>query len=63
MTQTRLIDAIRRAGVRDERVLAAFQRVARERFVPADAVDRAQDDEPIPIGHGQVTTSPRCAPG
>jgi protein-L-isoaspartate(D-aspartate) O-methyltransferase len=53
-----LVDAIRRAGVRDRRVIEAFQRVARRRFVPAEAVELADIDEPMPIGHDQVTTQP-----
>jgi len=55
---TALLDAIRRAGVRDPRVVEAFQRVARRQFVPGSAVDLAVLDEPIPIGHRQVTTQP-----
>jgi protein-L-isoaspartate(D-aspartate) O-methyltransferase len=55
---TVLVDAICRAGVRDARVLAAFQRVARGRFVPAGWVEVADTDEPIRIGHEQVTTQP-----
>lgn len=55
---TALVDAVRRVGVRDPRVLEAFQRVARSRFVPVEAVDLADIDEPIPIGHAQVTTQP-----
>lgn len=55
---TALVEAARRAGVRDARVLAALQAVPRRRFVPPEAVDRAGADEPIPIGQGQVTTQP-----
>jgi protein-L-isoaspartate(D-aspartate) O-methyltransferase len=55
---TVLVDAVRQAGVRDARVIQAFQNVARRQFVPAEAVDRAEADEPIPIGHDQVTTQP-----
>lgn len=49
---------VRAAGIRDERVLEAIARVPRAEFVPADAVGKAYFDEPIPIGHGQVTTQP-----
>jgi protein-L-isoaspartate(D-aspartate) O-methyltransferase len=49
---------VRAAGIRDERVLAAIARVPRAEFVPADAVGNAYFDEPIPIGHGHVTTQP-----
>jgi protein-L-isoaspartate(D-aspartate) O-methyltransferase len=53
-----LVDAIRRAGVHDPRVIETFQRVARSRFVPVHAVALADTDGPIPIGHEQVTTQP-----
>jgi protein-L-isoaspartate(D-aspartate) O-methyltransferase len=49
---------VRAAGVRDARVLEAVRAVPRAAFVPADQVDRAYRDEPIPIPHGQVTTQP-----
>jgi len=55
---TVLVDAVRRAGVRNLRVIEAFGKVARRRFVPVEATDRADTDEPIPIGHDQVTTQP-----
>ena len=53
-----LIRALRDQGIQDERVIGAFGAVARERFVPADAAERAYLDEPIRIPHGQVTTQP-----
>lgn len=53
-----LILALRDQGIQDDRVIGAFRAVARERFVPADAVERAYLDEPIRIPHGQVTTQP-----
>lgn len=53
-----LLRAVRAAGIRDERVLEAIARVPRAEFVPAEAAADAYFDEPIPIGHGQVTTQP-----
>jgi protein-L-isoaspartate(D-aspartate) O-methyltransferase len=53
-----LVAAIRRVGVRDPRVIDAFAKVARERFVPASHAALAGRDDPIPIGHDQVTTQP-----
>jgi protein-L-isoaspartate(D-aspartate) O-methyltransferase len=53
-----LVRALREEGIRDDRVIDAFAAVPRERFVPAEAVDRAYLDEPIRILHGQVTTQP-----
>lgn len=53
-----LVWALRDQGIRDQRVIGAFAAVPREGFVPAEAVDRAYLDEPVPIAHGQVTTQP-----
>jgi protein-L-isoaspartate(D-aspartate) O-methyltransferase len=49
---------IRQRGVTDERVLDAMRTVPRERFVPADQLDHAYDDNPLPIGHGQTISQP-----
>ncbi|MBA9004122.1 protein-L-isoaspartate(D-aspartate) O-methyltransferase [Thermomonospora cellulosilytica] len=53
-----LIRALHDHGVRDPRVLDAFRRTAREPFVPAEYVDMAREDVPVPIPHGQVTSQP-----
>jgi protein-L-isoaspartate(D-aspartate) O-methyltransferase len=53
-----LVAAARAAGISDERVLEAMNATPRAGFVPADYVTAAYRDEPIPIGHGQVTTQP-----
>jgi protein-L-isoaspartate(D-aspartate) O-methyltransferase len=53
-----LAAAARAAGISDERVLAAMNATPRAGFVPGDYVTAAYRDEPIPIGHGQVTTQP-----
>ena len=49
---------LRARGIRDERVLAAMSRVARQEFVPAEYRDQAYDDHPIPIGEGQTVSQP-----
>jgi protein-L-isoaspartate(D-aspartate) O-methyltransferase len=49
---------VRAAGVRDRRVLDALASVPRAGFVPAEHVERAYRDRPIPIPHDQVTTQP-----
>jgi protein-L-isoaspartate(D-aspartate) O-methyltransferase len=49
---------VRATNVRDERVLKALRSVPRAAFVPADHVDLAYRDVPIPIPHEQVTTQP-----
>jgi len=54
----RLVAAAREAGVRDPRVLEVLRGVRRALFVPPSELDRAYQDEPIAIPHGQVTTQP-----
>jgi protein-L-isoaspartate(D-aspartate) O-methyltransferase len=53
-----LVCGVLEAGVRDERVLNAVRVVPREAFVPADRVDEAYRDVPLPIPRGQVRTQP-----
>jgi protein-L-isoaspartate(D-aspartate) O-methyltransferase len=53
-----LVTEAREAGVKDARVLAAITAVPRAAFVPAEYIDRADLDTPIPIPHRQVTTQP-----
>ncbi len=57
-TQDALLAAARRAGVSDERVLAAVAAVPREHFVPPGAESEAALDRPIVIGSGQTTSQP-----
>jgi protein-L-isoaspartate(D-aspartate) O-methyltransferase len=49
---------IENRGVTDSRVLAAMRKVPRHHFVPPDMRDRAYDDSPLPIGHGQTISQP-----
>ncbi len=49
---------LRARDISDERVLAAFEAVPREAFVPADLNDRAYDDSPLSIGEGQTISQP-----
>ncbi len=53
-----LAEALRREGIRDERVLAAVAQLQREAFVPDDLRRAADDDRPLPIGHGQTISQP-----
>jgi protein-L-isoaspartate(D-aspartate) O-methyltransferase len=57
-TPSDLAGKVRARGVRDERVIAAIRAVPRADFVPPNHVAGAYIDEPVPIGHGQVTTQP-----
>jgi protein-L-isoaspartate(D-aspartate) O-methyltransferase len=51
-------EQLRRRGIADERVLAAMERVPRERFVPAQLRARAYDDAALPIGGDQTISQP-----
>jgi protein-L-isoaspartate(D-aspartate) O-methyltransferase len=42
----------------DERVLAAMTSVPRHEFVPTDLIDKAYQNRPLPIGHGQTISQP-----
>lgn len=54
----RMVDALRAAGIRDEDVLAAMNRVPRHQFIDAGLASRAYEDVALPIGHGQTISRP-----
>ncbi|HEY3322923.1 MAG TPA: protein-L-isoaspartate(D-aspartate) O-methyltransferase [Planctomycetota bacterium] len=45
-------------GIKDPRVLDAFMRVDRKLFVPQMGQDRAYEDRPIILSHGQTVSQP-----
>jgi len=47
-----------RRGIHDKRVLDAMRKVPRHLFVPADLVEEAYNDYPLPIGYGQTISQP-----
>jgi protein-L-isoaspartate(D-aspartate) O-methyltransferase len=49
---------LRARGIRDERVLAAMEKVPRHLFVTDEYRDSAYDDHPLPIGAGQTISQP-----
>ena len=53
-----LVEQLRRRGIRDPRVLDAMRHVRRRDFVPPDRVAQADEDRPLPIGHGQTISQP-----
>jgi len=53
-----LVAAARAAGLAGARVPAAISATPRAGFVPAGYVAAAYRDEPVPIGHRQVSTQP-----
>jgi protein-L-isoaspartate(D-aspartate) O-methyltransferase len=57
-TSEDLAVAVRSRGVGDERLLAAILDLLRAEFVALGDGARAYLDEPLPIGHAQVTTQP-----
>lgn len=51
-------EQLRRRGIRDERVLAAMNRVPRHEFVSSDLRHLAYHDGPLPIGENQTISQP-----
>jgi protein-L-isoaspartate(D-aspartate) O-methyltransferase len=49
---------LRQQGIQDERVLAAFDSVSREAFVPQESRAHALEDRPLDIGFGQTISQP-----
>lgn len=52
------LDALKRRGIQDVRVLNAMQEVPRENFVGLDLAEFAYDDTPLPIEEGQTISQP-----
>jgi len=57
-TRGRMVEVLRKSGIRDERVLAAMLEIPRHLFVEPGIASRAYEDTPLPIGHGQTISSP-----
>jgi len=57
-TRLRMIEALRKDGITDERVLAAMMEIPRHRFVEEGIASRAYEDVALPIGQGQTISSP-----
>ncbi|HEY7728905.1 MAG TPA: protein-L-isoaspartate(D-aspartate) O-methyltransferase [Candidatus Eisenbacteria bacterium] len=54
----RMVEDIRKRGVRDSVTLSALRVVPRHEFVPRGDVERAYGDHPLPIGYGQTISQP-----
>jgi protein-L-isoaspartate(D-aspartate) O-methyltransferase len=54
----RLVERLRAGGIRDERVLAAFETVERHLLVPEALREQAYRETPLPIGEGQTISAP-----
>lgn len=57
-TRLRLIQRLREAGIRDDRVLAAMEEVPRHIFVDEALSHRAYEDTALPIGNNQTLSQP-----
>lgn len=55
---TALVTALRRQGIRDERVLGAIARVPRDDFVPQPCRAQAWENVALPIASGQTISQP-----
>ena len=56
--RARMVERLRQAGVRDERVLVAMATVPREAFVPPGVGHHAYEDYALEIGEGQTISQP-----
>lgn len=57
-TRDRLIQRLREAGIRDQRVLSVMRDTPRHLFVDEALASRAYEDTALPIGHGQTISQP-----
>ncbi len=57
-TRARMVERLRREGIRDESVLAALGSVPRHLFVEEALASRAYDDDALPIGFSQTISQP-----
>ncbi|NJD60505.1 MAG: hypothetical protein FIA98_14015, partial [Anaerolineae bacterium] len=53
-----LLDDIKAMGIKDEKVLHAMEVVPRHAFVPAEYLEQAYANHPLPIGYGQTISQP-----
>ena len=57
MQKKELIDSLKQKGF-SEKIIDAFERVHREKFVPEKLKPRAYEDTALPIGEGQTISQP-----
>ena len=57
-TRLRMVERLRRKGIRDERVLTAMAAVPRHLFVDEALASRAYEDTALPIGFSQTISQP-----
>jgi len=56
--ETMVRDQLEKRGISDRNALQAMRTVPRHLFVPESQKDRAYNDIPLPIGHGQTISQP-----
>jgi protein-L-isoaspartate(D-aspartate) O-methyltransferase len=57
-TRVRMLERLRKDGIKDETVLAAMGAVPRHLFVEGALASRAYDDDALPIGFSQTISQP-----
>ena len=57
-TRLRMLETLKKQGIRDAAVLAAMEAVPRHVFVEEALQIRAYEETPLPIGQGQTISSP-----
>ena len=57
-TRARMVERLRKQGIRDEVVLAAMAEVPRHIFVEEALASRAYEDVALPLGYGQTISTP-----
>lgn len=53
-----VVHQIKRRGIKDPKIINAFLKVERHRFVPKRYLANAYEDRPLPIGEGQTISQP-----
>lgn len=53
-----VIEQLQARGIKEERVLTAFRKVPRDRFIPFEYKAESYGDHPVPIGSGQTISQP-----
>jgi len=57
-TRARMVERLRKQGIRDEVVLGAMSEIPRHIFVEEALASRAYEDVALPLGYGQTISSP-----
>ena len=57
-TRERLVNGLRREGIRDERVLEVMRTIPRHLFIEEALASRAYENTALPIGRGQTISQP-----